>query len=88
MKRSVLGKGCVVEKDRFDCFECYCCYIVLKKGQLEATRASSNSSSSSGSGSGSSGSGSSGSGSSGSGKSSDARFDERTRALRLEGGHG
>ena len=78
MKRSVLGKGCVVGKDRFDCFECYCCYIVLKKGQLEATRASSNSSSSSGSGS----------GSSGSGKSSDARFDERTRALRLEGGHG
>ena len=77
MKRSVLGKGCVVEKDVIYCFDCYCCYIVLK-GQLEATKAS-NSSSSSGSGSGKGKS---------SGKSSDARFRERTRALRLEGGHG
>ena len=79
MKRSVLGKGCVVEKDRFYCFYRYCCYIVFG-GQLKARKASNSSSSS--------GSGSNSSDGSGSGKSSDARFRERTRALRLEGGHG
>ena len=85
MKRSVLEKGWVVEKDCFNCFYRYCRYIVLK-GQLEARKAS-NSSSSSMSSSSSSGVISSINGS-GSGKGGDARFRERTRALRLEGGHG
>ena len=87
MKRSVLGKRCVVEKDCFYCFNRYCCYIIVFKGQLEARKAS-NSSSSSSSNSMRSSSSSSSSNGSGCGKSSDARFRERTRALRLEGGHG
>ena len=80
MKRSVLGKGCVVGKDCLYRFYRYCSYIIVFRGQLKAGKASNSSSSSS--------SGSSSGDGSGSGKSSDARFRERTRALRLEGGHG